>query len=513
MAKVLVVGGAGYVGSAVSAWLLDQGFEVWVLDDLSTGHRPIAIGHGLTVARAGDRMELGQLLDREGFDGVMHFAAFARVGESILEPEKYQENNVEQTRILLETLLDHGVRRFIFSSTCAIFGDPQGADIHERLEKKPINPYGQSKLDAERIMEELSRSRGLQAIALRYFNAAGAESKLRVGEWHEEESHLIPKIFEAAVQGTPIRVFGQDYGTPDGTCVRDYIHVTDLARAHGSALQKLLTQSVSSPGSFAAYNLGSEHGFSVLEVIHAVEKAVGRKIEVKFEPRREGDPARLVADATLAKRELGFTVVENSLDRIVESAWAWEARRRAPKKAVFLDRDGTLNEDPGYLSRPEQLKLRPGVQAAVARLKTAGFLLVVVSNQSGVGRGLIEEKQLRRIHNELDRLLGVSRIDHYEMCIHHPDERCDCRKPKPKLILDAATHLGIDLTASYMVGDKASDVRAGIAAHCRGSILVRTGEGSRNEADLLSGEAAFIAEDLGSAVKWILQQGRVGSED
>jgi len=244
MAKVLVTGGAGYVGSAASAWLIDHGHDVWVVDDLSTGHRELALGRGFTQARIGDSDTLVALLTRERFDCVMHFCAFALVGESVEKPQKYFENNVLQTRALLDALVQTADKgkppKFIFSSTCAIFGDPGDAAISESSPKKPMNPYGESKLEAERIMAEYARDRGLQAIALRYFNAAGAEPKLRVGEWHSPESHLIPNVLEAAATGRPMELYGNDYRTPDGTCVRDYVHVWDLAAAHAAAMDRLI---------------------------------------------------------------------------------------------------------------------------------------------------------------------------------------------------------------------------------------------------------------------------------
>jgi UDP-glucose 4-epimerase len=278
MAKVLVVGGAGYVGSAACAWLIDHGHDVWILDDLSTGYRELALGRGLTLGQAGDRETVSELLSKERFECAMHFAARSLVSESMKKRDEYFQNNVEQTKVLLETLLDGGVRKFIFSSTCAIFGDPGNQSINEQLPKKPINPYGESKLEAERLLAEFANRRGLQAIALRYFNAAGAEHKTRVGERHFPETHLIPTIIQAAARGQQIPLYGTDYPTPDGTCVRDYVHVSDLAKAHEAAMLRLLAAGKEDSGRFEAFNLGSEDGYSVLEVIRACEKVMGLKL-------------------------------------------------------------------------------------------------------------------------------------------------------------------------------------------------------------------------------------------
>jgi histidinol-phosphate phosphatase family protein len=342
-------------------------------------------------------------------------------------------------------------------------------------------------------------------VALRYFNAAGADLKLRAGECHEPETHLIPRVLKSARAGRSIEVFGSDYPTPDGTCVRDYIHVWDLAQAHEAAMRRLLS-SPTDAGIFEVFNLGSESGYSVKEIIAACEKVIGRKIPVTMKDRRPGDPPRLVAQAALAKKELSFQA-KLGLDAIVQSAWDWEKKNSSQLgKAVFLDRDGTINDDPGYLSDPSQIKLLPRVSEALASLKKAGFKLIVVSNQSGVARGIVKEADLPKIHQELNRKLGeASAIDYFELCTHHPDSSCECRKPKPKLIQDAARKHGIDLLRSFMIGDKVSDIGAGRSAELKASILVRTGCGLESEALLRAGEASFIADSLTEAAAWILK--------
>ena len=504
--NLLLVGGAGYVGSSVGTVLKDRGHQLWVLDDLSTGHRENVgkIARGFTYARAGDRDAVRALFRREKFDGVFHFAASALVEESVRNPQKYFENNVTQTQFLIEEMLAAGVRHFVFSSTCAIFGDPGDRPISEDLPKNPINPYGESKKAAEEMIARFCREKGLRATALRYFNAAGADPQTRVGENHEPETHLIPNVFRAVNAGKSVRVFGTDYPTLDGTCVRDYIHVADLADAHEKAFLRM-RELPGSDGSFDVYNLGTEQGYTVKQVIAECERVLGRQISVELAPRRPGDPPKLFADASKARRDLGFQI-RYPLASIIETAWSWEQKRLKPGRAVFLDRDGTLNEDPGYLNHPAQMKLLPGVGEALSRLQDAGYRLAVVSNQSGVGRGLIEPETLPLIHDRMDELLkayGV-KLHAYVCCVHRPEEGCECRKPKPRLLLDAASQLGADLSRSYMVGDKASDLEAGRLAGCRGSVLVRTGDGQKTEESGV--RADQVADDLAGAVAWILDQ-------
>lgn len=480
MASVLVVGGAGYVGSSVSAHLLDQGNEVWVLDDLSTGHRSLVLDSIIqagrfTESRAGDRTVVETLLREKKFDAVLHFAAKSLVGESVRLPALYWENNVEQTRSLLDSMVAAGVKRFVFSSTAAVYGDAGDQEISEDLPKAPINPYGETKLAVEEMLEEYATNHGLRSIALRYFNAAGADAKLRTGEHHDPETHLIPNILTAALDGRALLLFGDDYPTRDGTCMRDYVHVTDLAQAHAAAVTRMLTEPFGTAG-FEVFNLGSQTGFTVKEVIAEAEAVLGFPIAKNIEPRRPGDPAKLVANSERARKTLHFNPRSDALRSIVSSAFAWEKKKRAPKKAVFLDRDGTLNHDPGYINDAAHFHLLPGVEDALARLTKAGYLLIVVSNQSGIAREKITHEQLHRIHEKLDRLLGEKnvRIHSYALCFHHPDTDCDCRKPKPKLLLDTAKKYGIDLSQSFMVGDKFTDVEAGLNAGVRESFLVGT---------------------------------------
>ncbi|MBI3535663.1 MAG: UDP-glucose 4-epimerase GalE [Deltaproteobacteria bacterium] len=511
--KILVIGGAGYVGSAACAWLRDQGHYVWVLDDLSTGHREHVLSEGFTLAKAGDQKAVSALLGSQSFDCAMHFAASCLVSESVKNPQKYFENNVIQTKNLLETLLECGVKNFIFSSTCAIFGTPQfdsndkTQKINESLPKKPINPYGETKLQVEDMLASYAKTHGLKSVALRYFNASGAEPKNRVGECHIVETHLIPNILKAAMKNQKVEIYGDDYSTHDGTCIRDYIHVTDLAQTHESAMLKLL-QDKSPIGRFFAYNLGSENGFSVKEVLCAAEKVIGKKISSVIKERRPGDPPRLVSDSALAKKELSFSPKYVKIEQIIESAWKWEQQNVTSKKAVFLDRDGTLNEDPGYLSHPDQMILLPTVGESLAKLKKAGFLLIVLSNQSGVGRGIVKESMLPSIHNKLHEHLksyGV-KLDDFFLCFHTPEDNCECRKPKTKNILKAAKTYNICLKKSYMIGDKLSDIQMGLAAGCRAALLVRTGDGKKTEKELVSKQVPFIGDSLLAVAEWILHQ-------
>src|ERR1051325_3067196 len=315
--KILVVGGAGYIGSICSQLLLDEGHEVSIFDNLSEGHRA-ALDRRARFFE-GDLQErnvIEMALSGTRPDAVMHFAANALVGESMENPSKYFRNNIANGLNLLDAMLAKGVNRFVFSSTCATFGPPDRVPIDETLPQRPINPYGESKLAFERILHWFDRIHGLRFVALRYFNAAGASENF--GEDHRCETHLIPNVLKVALGEKPhVEIFGTDYDTPDGTCIRDYIHIVDLARAHILALPAKQS---------GFYNLGTGGGSSVREVIDCCRKITGHKIEAIEKPRRPGDPPRLIASSARAKSELGWQPQFQSLDAIIESAWNWHQK-------------------------------------------------------------------------------------------------------------------------------------------------------------------------------------------
>jgi len=316
MPKILVTGGAGYIGSVTTYHLLKRGFDVIVADDLSRGHRKNVAPERLHVLRLQDTGALANLL--AGVDAVVHFAAYMAVGESTREPALYYSNNVGGTLSLLEAMARAGVNRLVFSSTAAVYGDPEKVPIPESARIAPVSPYGDTKAIVEKVLGELDRYRGLRSVALRYFNACGAEPGAGLGEEHEPETHLIPLLFKAAVTGEPIQIFGDDYATPDGTCVRDYIHVGDLATAHIAALDHLLAD-----GGSRAFNVGTGVGNTVMEVLRAVEKVTGKSVPYKIVGRRDGDPTELVADSTNLRGELKWAPKRSSLDEIVRDAWVY----------------------------------------------------------------------------------------------------------------------------------------------------------------------------------------------
>jgi UDP-glucose-4-epimerase GalE len=318
---ILVVGGAGYIGSHAARALRHSGYEAIIYDSLVNGHRRLAQGFELVEGDIADEAKLRSVLKR--VDGVMHFAAHAYVGESVENPRKYFRNNVEAALGLLNATIDAGIRRFVFSSTCAVYGEPTKIPITEDNPRQPVNPYGISKLFCEYALEAYDRAYGLRSARLRYFNAAGADDSGEIGELHNPETHLIPLALAATGEGAELRIFGTDYPTPDGTCVRDYIHVNDLADAHVRALQHL-----EKAGESVALNLGTGHGDSVLEVIQAAEKVTGRTVRRKVGPRRAGDPPVLVADATRAQQMLGWKATR-TLPDIVSSAWKWMHKIRS----------------------------------------------------------------------------------------------------------------------------------------------------------------------------------------
>jgi UDP-glucose 4-epimerase len=315
---ILVTGGAGYIGSVMVDQLLDRGELVVVLDDVSRGHRG-AVDESVPFykGRIGDRELVGRICQEHDIESCVHFAALAYVGESVTEPKRYFENNVAQGIGLLDSLLTAGVRRFVFSSTCATYGEPIRVPIDEQHPQQPTNPYGWSKLVMEKILAAYDHAYGLKYVALRYFNASGATE--RRGEHHEPETHLLPNVLLAAVGKLPfVSVFGGEYPTPDGTAIRDYIHVTDLCTAHTLALEHLRNG-----GQSEFINLGNGHGYSVMEVIEAARRVTGREIEARIEPGRAGDPSRLVADAEKARSVLGWQTQYPDLESIIRTAWDW----------------------------------------------------------------------------------------------------------------------------------------------------------------------------------------------
>lgn len=320
--KILVVGGAGYIGSHMVKHLLRAGHSVLVADNFSSGHRSALLGCPCVEMDIADRDALDTLLALHDFEAVFHFASFIQVGESVEHPGKYYQNNLAATLTLLQSMVAAGIPRFIFSSTAAVYGNPQYSPLDEQHPQQPINPYGRSKLMVEQLLEDFDKAYGLKSVCLRYFNAAGADPEGELGERHEPETHLIPLILQAAAgRREAITIFGDDYDTPDGTCIRDYIHVTDLADAHARALDFLITRQQS-----AIFNLGNGSGFSVREVIEAARRVTGRDIQVRLAPRRAGDPARLVAEASRAHGLLGWQPRHSELERIIADAWRWEQR-------------------------------------------------------------------------------------------------------------------------------------------------------------------------------------------
>lgn len=320
---ILVTGGAGYIGSHTVKYLLDEGFEVIAADNLIYGHKEAVDRRAKFVpADLMDKVSLKNLFDNHKIEAVVHFAAFAYVGESVEKPEKYYYNNVVGTLNLLQAMLQHNVKKIVFSSTCATYGEPQYTPIDENHPQLPINPYGRTKLMIEQIFADYEKAYGLKHIALRYFNAAGCSNDGRIGESHTPETHLIPLVLQA-INGKrdKIKIFGTDYDTPDGTCIRDYIHVEDLASAHCLALHKLDEYS-------GCINLGTGIGTSVKEIITAAEEVSGKSCPVEIAPRRAGDPARLYADNRKAKEILGWQPKYTDIKEIIRTAWNWEQNKK-----------------------------------------------------------------------------------------------------------------------------------------------------------------------------------------
>jgi UDP-glucose 4-epimerase len=315
--KIFVVGGAGYIGSVCAELLLNEGHEVSVFDNLTEGHRRAVDARArFFEADLGDRHCITAALHEARPDAVMHFAANALVGESMANPSKYFRNNIGNGVNLLDAMIETGVNRFVFSSTCATFGLPERVPIDEMALQRPVNPYGESKLAFEKILRWYDQIHGLRFVSLRYFNAAGASENF--GEDHRQETHLIPNVLKVALGEKPhVEIYGTDYDTPDGTCIRDYIHILDLSRAHILALEA---------GTSAYYNLGTGGGASVREVVDSCRKITRREIPVTEKPRRPGDPPRLIAASEKIKRELNWQPKFQSLDAIIESAWKWHQK-------------------------------------------------------------------------------------------------------------------------------------------------------------------------------------------
>jgi UDP-glucose 4-epimerase len=316
--RILVTGGAGYIGSVVVDQLLERGFKVVVLDDLSAGHRQaVARGASFVQGGVGNRELVESLLERERIEAIIHLAAFALVPESVAQPQKYVTNNVTAARVLLEAAVQAKIRRFVFSSSCAVYGHPATIPIREDSPLEPVNPYGETKRDFERVLGDVAPKQGMRVVSLRYFNASGATERL--GEDHDPETHLIPSVLAAALgKRAALEVYGTDYPTDDGTAVRDYVHVTDIADAHVRALDVELDGDKA-----VAVNLGTGTGRSVREIVEAARRVTGRTVPTVERPRRAGDPPELVAAVSRAATLLGWRASHSSLEEILSSAWRW----------------------------------------------------------------------------------------------------------------------------------------------------------------------------------------------
>jgi UDP-arabinose 4-epimerase len=319
---VLVTGGAGYIGSHTCKALAEAGYEPVVYDNLSNGHEYAVKWGPLETGDILDSRRLGSVMQQYRPEAVVHFAAFAYVGESVIDPAKYWRNNVAGSLSLVNAMVENEIANMVFSSTCAIYGEPGHSPISETTPKRPVNPYGTTKLVVETYLEDIARTGKLNSVSLRYFNAAGADPEGEAGEDHTPETHLIPLVLEAIQDpASPITIFGDDYPTADGSCIRDYIHVTDLARAHVQSLDYLHQHSGSH-----AFNLGTETGHSVLEILKATETVTGQQVPCIVGPRRAGDPPELVSHSALARRELGWSTAFANIETILETAWNWHKR-------------------------------------------------------------------------------------------------------------------------------------------------------------------------------------------
>lgn len=323
MSLILVTGGAGYIGSNTCLQLLDAGYDVIVADNLSRGHKEKVLPERLRQVDLNDTDGLLRVMEERPVDAVIHFAAYIAVGESMKQPELYFRNNTAGSLSLLTAMVKAKVKNIVFSSTAAVYGMPSKVPIPEDLPYAPINAYGESKVMVEQLLRWFDEIHGIKSVCLRYFNAAGADPQIRAGEDHDPETHLIPLMLRAIQTGKPMTLFGDDYPTPDGTCIRDYIHVTDLARAHIAAVKHL-----AGGGESKKYNVGTGAGYSVKQVLDAVERVTGCKVPHTMGPRREGDPAELVADSSRLRNEQGWAPLYSSIYQIVETAWAWANRAK-----------------------------------------------------------------------------------------------------------------------------------------------------------------------------------------
>jgi len=321
---ILIVGGAGYIGSHVNKELNKRGYETIVYDNLVYGHREAVKWGVFEYGDLRDTARLEQVFNKYDIEAVFHFAAFAYVGESVIDPSKYYNNNVSATINLLDVMVRHKVNYFVFSSTCATYGQPEKMPITEDMPQMPINPYGASKLMVERILDDYEKAYGLYSVCLRYFNAAGCDPDGEIGEMHDPETHIIPLVLDAAIgKRKSVKVFGTDYPTKDGSCIRDYIHVLDLADAHIKALDYMKKENVSD-----RFNLGTSNGTSVIEIIEAAKRVTGRDIKVEYVERRAGDPAELIGSNAKARMVLGWIPFHSDIEEIVKDAWNWHQKMR-----------------------------------------------------------------------------------------------------------------------------------------------------------------------------------------
>ncbi len=328
-----MTGGAGYIGSHTVRLLLRQGYDVTVVDNLSRGHRHNVDPERLREVDLADAGALGRVFEERRYEAAIHFAAYIAVGESMRAPEMYFANNVGGSLSLLTAMVRSNVKHLVFSSTAAVYGMPARIPIQEDFPFAPVSPYGESKVMVEKLLHWFDTIHGLRSISLRYFNACGADAESGLGEEHEPETHLIPLLFRAILTGEPVSIFGEDYPTPDCTCIRDYIHVNDLAQAHILAVESLLAG-----GASGAFNVGTGSGYSVREVLRTVEEVTGRKVPCVMGPRREGDPAELVADSTKLRNVLKWTPRYSGLREIVASAWEFEEKRQIHRRDAEAQR-------------------------------------------------------------------------------------------------------------------------------------------------------------------------------